>query len=212
MNRWIAGGAAALVSIALHALLLGGVLLTESGHGFSVRGGVGANSAVSEEEAVATLMLVDDPGFAAAADEPAPDVEHQLADPPDAEPASSGELSADREERATLFGRYLAQIQARVERAWLKPRTPIGAGAFECRLQLEQNARGEVMETTLQRCNGDTRWQVSLVNALERASPLPAPPDPNVFAESLQLSFRATAFVPGANEDDFEPPGIPAIQ
>jgi colicin import membrane protein len=208
MNRWIAGSAAALVSIALHALFVGGVLLTESGHGFSSRARAGANSAASEEEAI-TLMLIDDPGSAAADDEPMPDAESDLAD---AAHASSEDLIPDREEHATLFGRYLAQIQARVERAWLRPRTPIGAERFECHLQLAQNAHGEVMETTLERCNGDVRWQLSLVNALERASPLPAPPDPNVFAESLQLSFHATAFVPGADEEEFELPGTPVIQ
>lgn len=72
-------------------------------------------------------------------------------------------------------------------------------------MQVQQSNRGDVIEVALARCEGDTRWQLSLVHAIERASPLPAPPDPAVFTSSLQLAFQATAYVPGGSDEGFEP-------
>ena len=60
-------------------------------------------------------------------------------------------------------------------------------------------------EVTLKQCNGDARWQLSLVHAIESASPLPAPPDPAVFAASLTLEMRSEPYDPGRNGDGFEP-------
>lgn len=104
-----------------------------------------------------------------------------------------------------LAGRYIGQIDARIDRAWMRPRTPIGAPLFSCRVRIDQDRRGNVLEVTLERCNGDTRWQLSLVRAIESASPLPAPPDPAVFAPIVQMSFQATAYRPGAPEWKYEP-------
>jgi hypothetical protein len=72
-------------------------------------------------------------------------------------------------------------------------------------VQVTQSKQGEVQEVTVRDCNGSTRWQVSLVHAIERASPLPAPPDPVVFTDSLRLSFRSDAYVDGESEEGFEP-------
>jgi hypothetical protein len=112
---------------------------------------------------------------------------------------------ADPAMHALLFGRYVGQISARIERAWLRPRTPVADNAFACRVQIKQDRQGNVEETTLQRCNGDMRWQMSLVEAIQSASPLPAPPDPDVFANALILQFKSKGYVPGAAEEGFEP-------
>jgi len=53
--------------------------------------------------------------------------------------------------------------------------------------------RGEVQEVTLQRCNDDPTWQVSLVQAIQRASPLSAPPNEDVFSDVITLSFAANS-------------------
>src|SRR6185437_12842815 len=64
---------------------------------------------------------------------------------------------------------------------------------------------GNVEETTLQSCNGDARWQLSLVEAIQTASPLPAPPDPSVFADAVVMQFTSQGYVPGGTAIGFEP-------
>jgi hypothetical protein len=113
---------------------------------------------------------------------------------------------ADAAQHAMLYGRYLGQIQARIERAWMRPRTPIGGPKFYCRTRVTQDSRGYVIEIKLDHCNGTGRWQQSLVSAIKTASPLPAPPDPAVFADRLWLGFMSDAFDPNGSAEGFEPP------
>ena len=115
------------------------------------------------------------------------------------------EAPGDASGRAFMFGRYMGQITARISRAWSRPRTPVGGEEFACRIQINQDHTGLVKEVTLKQCNGDARWQLSLVHAIESASPLPAPPDPTVFAASLTLEMRLEQYDPGRNGDGFEP-------
>jgi len=111
---------------------------------------------------------------------------------------------SDAAAQAILVGRYMGQIDARIERAWRRPRTTVEEGLFSCRVRIEQDAQGGVKEITLERCNGDARWQVSLVQAIQLASPLPAPPDPKVFARVLRMDFRAEPYSPDAPQDEYE--------
>jgi len=227
--RWAGASVGALAAILIHVLVIEAVLLGTGGREQHLHRdeGLGANAVASDEEATATLILIEEPSDAPTPEDfmerlashgvvlqnlrltivsPEPALAASIeseSDSPDPT-AATDESTSDRSGRALLFGRYLGQIQARVERAWLRPRTPIGEDLFECRVQVLQSRRGDVLEVTLQRCNGDARWQVSLVRAIERASPLPAPPDPAVFAESLQLDFHSAAFYSGSDEDGFE--------
>lgn len=107
--------------------------------------------------------------------------------------------------RALLLGRYIGQISARVERAWIRPRTVIESDRFTCSARITQGSDGRVIEVELQNCNGDGRWQASLARAIQAASPLPAPPDQDVFARILTISFAAEQFAPGRDADGFEP-------
>jgi hypothetical protein len=109
---------------------------------------------------------------------------------------------------AMLYGRYVGQISARIERAWMKPRTPIGEDMFSCRLEISQDPTGAVLEVTLIHCNGDARWKSSLVSAARSASPLPAPPDPKVFTRKVMLDFLSAAYGSGASPEGFEPAAI----
>jgi len=109
-----------------------------------------------------------------------------------------------------LLGRYVGQIDARIQRAWLRPRDPVKEGVFSCRARIEQDASGVVNEIILEHCNGDSRWQMSLVHAIQLASPLPAPPDPKVFKRLLRLDFQAQPYSPGAAEELYESPMIAA--
>jgi len=113
--------------------------------------------------------------------------------------------SNDAGDRAMLFGRYMGQVNARIERAWLRPRSPTGDTHFQCQVSITQDKIGNVTEVTLQDCNGDALWQQSLVNAIQSASPLPAPPDPEVFSSTLTSRFESIEYNAGSPTDGFEP-------
>lgn len=114
--------------------------------------------------------------------------------------------------QSMLFGRYTGQIDARVQRAWRKPRTPVDESIavaaeppiFRCQARIKQDEAGFVKEVELFSCNGSPEWQVSLVRAIQRSSPLPAPPNPSVFTNVLTMSFEGRQFVAGYREDEYE--------
>jgi hypothetical protein len=115
------------------------------------------------------------------------------------------EAAGDQTQHALLYGRYLVQVQARIERAWMRPRAEIGAPRFSCRARIAQDRHGDVIGIRLDHCNGTQRWQQSLLSAIRTASPLPAPPDPSVYADSLWLNFESEGFRPGGSPEGFEP-------
>lgn len=117
---------------------------------------------------------------------------------PDATVADAGRLSK-------MYGRYVGQVSARIDRTWLRPRTAIGAPGFSCQVRLIQDVTGHIMEIMLEQCNGDSRWQLSLVQAIQSASPLPAPPDPDVFSRTLHLAFTGEAYSAQQSADQYEP-------
>jgi TonB C terminal len=104
--------------------------------------------------------------------------------------------TGDQAGHSALYGRYVGQMHARIDRAWLRPRTAIGAPMFQCEVQIDQDRTGRVSDVALVHCNGDARWQLSLVRAVEAASPLPAPPSRAVFARHVLLEFRAMSYSP----------------
>jgi hypothetical protein len=120
--------------------------------------------------------------------------------------------SGDPAGRARLFGIYTRQIQARIDRIWQRPRTPISETdpetaadeTFHCQVQVVQDAHGNVEEILLPNCNGSVAWQQSLVSAIREASPLPAPPDQKVFSKSITLEFVGLAYRQGDPTDNYE--------
>jgi TonB C terminal len=134
-----------------------------------------------------------------------------LADPNSQDRSAPAEAVGDQTQHALLYGRYLGQIQARIDRAWVRPRTEIGASRFSCRARIEQGTHGEVLNVKLDRCVGTPRWQQSLVSAIQTASPLPAPPDPSVYADVLALVFESDGFRPSDSSDGFEPANASAL-
>lgn len=121
--------------------------------------------------------------------------------------------AGDATQRALMFGRYTGQISARIERAWIRPRTPVMDGSlvaartsakggtagdiFTCRVQIRQDAEGNVREVLLLNCPGTEDWRHSLVVAIYQSSPLPAPPVPSVFESKLAMTFEAHTFREG---------------
>jgi hypothetical protein len=133
----------------------------------------------------------------------------------DEEQATQSALNGgDGTEQARLFGIYTGQIQARINRIWRRPRTPVNESdhaeaattdqSFQCRAQIVQDAKGNVKEILMLRCNGSLAWQRSLVIAIQQASPLPAPPSARVFSHSITFNFLGLAYVPGSPDDDYE--------
>jgi hypothetical protein len=122
----------------------------------------------------------------------------------------------DAAEQAQLFGLYTGQIQARIERVWRRPRSPVNesnttatasvAESFQCQVQIVQDLHGNVQEVLLLACNGSHEWQRSLVVAIQQASPLPAPPSETVFNQSVTLNFLGLQFAPGSPGDEYELP------
>jgi TonB C terminal len=127
----------------------------------------------------------------------------------DEQTAVSALDSGDPAARAALFGRYTVQIDARIERAWRRPRSPVTPASdpelFKCQVRIIQDAHGSVQEVQILSCNGSAAWQHSLVTAILASSPLPAPPDPNVFTRALTMTFSAGPYTTNSVADDYEP-------
>ena len=230
LSRSSVGVLAAIASVCLHVLLIGSMIQGFSGKRDkapdslgTVRGTVAAteeegalqwidvgeeSSSKSSDDDPATLPKVSwEPDKVVPTRLPVPHIELPTAPDKSRPAASVSEQPGD----SRLSGLYVGQINARIERAWLRPRTPIGAPTFVCRVRIDQAPTGAVEQVTLEQCNGSDRWQVSLVHAIETASPLPAPPDPSVFARILHLSFRGDAYNEGSPHDLYEPETSAAI-
>jgi hypothetical protein len=141
----------------------------------------------------------------------------------DEKQSASSVDSGDGTERARLVGIYTGQIQARIERIWLRPRSPVNETAsptntantdesFQCQVQIIQDGKGYVQEVLLPHCNGSAAWQHSLVLAIQQASPLPAPPSPTVFSHSIALILVGLPYSAGAPEGDYEIVPIRTVQ
>jgi len=198
--------------IAAHALAIAPLLVGNAGStvrqrrlgAVSVIRGVilevaSARSYLKEPQLSAPVLRTVD--FDALSHEPSHRLTRPKADPVAGEPGL-----------AVLYGRYLGQIQARIERAWLRPRAAIGSDLFRCQVQIDQGRGGEVGDITLQRCNGTAQWQESLVRAIEDASPLSAPPNPAVFTPHVLLVFRSTGYTQDAPSGEFQPIPAPAVR
>ena len=78
-------------------------------------------------------------------------------------------------------------IKKRIERVWLQPPA---VRIAPCEVVVEQDARGEVLSARVQGCRASQAWQDSLRNAVLKASPLPRPPDPELFDRRLVITFH----------------------
>ena len=83
---------------------------------------------------------------------------------------------------------WAAAIQARVQRAWIRPTS--ARSGLDCKVAVTQIPGGTVVAVKVLECNGDEVVRQSIEAAVFRASPLPAPPDPALFERNLELRFR----------------------
>jgi colicin import membrane protein len=87
-----------------------------------------------------------------------------------------------------LKAQYIAAIQAHVERRWFKPPgTPAGA---TCIAVVTQIPGGEVVGVRFGTCGGGEALRHSIETAIRNASPLPPPPQAELFEREVRLVFR----------------------
>ncbi len=91
---------------------------------------------------------------------------------------------------AGMLNQYVALIQQKVIRNWIKP--PTAKSGLECEVKVAQAMGGTVLSVEVGRCNGDVAVRNSIEAAVQRASPLPAPPDPRLFERNLLFIFKPT--------------------
>lgn len=88
----------------------------------------------------------------------------------------------------TMRQQYVAMIAQKVENNWLRP-----VGDFEgqsCDVVVTQTQSGDVIDVALQSCTSDLAFQRSVERAVRKASPLPLPPDPELFERQIFFTFK----------------------
>jgi hypothetical protein len=211
-RSWTATAVCASFALALHGALVSSLVLYGAAAYVDPKQKLYAGSSVGDGEEFSTTLVFVEASVAAQADseasptgfppitltrpelpadEPAPEDQDALPDATEESAMVSAEPAGDAAQ-AALRGKYTGQVAARIERAWTLPRSVENAADFACQVRIEQDRDGNVLSTELLRCDDDTSWQLSLVHAIERASPLTAPPDPSVFSQQLVLSFSAS--------------------
>ena len=86
------------------------------------------------------------------------------------------------------FNEYVAQIQDKVQRQWLRPQ---GASkGLSCKVRVRQIPGGEVVEVRVVQSSGNTAFDQSVERAVLKASPLPRPRDASLFAQEIEFSFE----------------------
>ena len=83
---------------------------------------------------------------------------------------------------------YMIQIAQKVENNWLRPAN-ISEGS-SCNVRVTQTMRGDVIDVRLQSCVSDNAFQRSVERAVRKASPLPMPPNPDVFDREISFTFK----------------------
>jgi hypothetical protein len=163
------------------------------------------DTTIKRSDDLPSLTFAPAPPSDAAVSASPPEVRESPESTQSSQSASAEEaVSGDQREYALMAGRYFQQITARIERAWTRPKSPIQGGLFTCRVRVTQDRRGSIQEVSLSHCNGDQRWQQSLLTAVKTASPLPGAPDPRVFARVLRFKLSSPEYAKSASGQGFE--------
>ncbi|MDH5473840.1 MAG: cell envelope integrity protein TolA [Gammaproteobacteria bacterium] len=83
---------------------------------------------------------------------------------------------------------YIKSIEQKVARNWLPP-VKMQPG-WSCEVSVKQNPLGEVTSVKMLNCTGSSAFNSTVERAVKKASPLPLPPDPQVFEANIQFTFR----------------------
>ena len=91
-------------------------------------------------------------------------------------------------EEAGLLDLYKAMIEQKVRRNWIRP--PSAKAGVECTVNISQIPGGQVIDVRIAECNADEATRLSIEAAVFKASPLPEPPDPNLFERNIIFIFK----------------------
>lgn len=106
----------------------------------------------------------------------------------DEQAAEEQRLAAARERKVrSLIDHYMALIQQKVERNWIRP--PGSTQGLSCSLLVRLMPGGGVQRATLVSSSGEELFDRSVVNAVYKASPLPLPADTALFDRFRELEF-----------------------
>jgi colicin import membrane protein len=104
------------------------------------------------------------------------------------EKARSAAKVARAARMAPEVDKYKAAIRQKVERNWIRPAS--SRKGLQCTVHVRQAPGGEVLEAKVVRSSGDPIYDRSVENAVYKASPLPTPPNPEVFDRDIEFIFR----------------------
>jgi colicin import membrane protein len=102
------------------------------------------------------------------------------------------ELAAREQFLREAIARHAALIKQRVERYWSLPL--MSSGNLSCTLRITMMPSGAVTSVQIAQSSGDSAFDNSAIAAVQKASPLPVPGDPDVLAKFRNFNFR---FRPG---------------
>ncbi len=83
---------------------------------------------------------------------------------------------------------YIMMIAQKVENSWLRPVTAYAGQS--CEVIVTQTMAGDVIDVQVQSCTSDNVFQRSVERAVRSASPLPLPPDPELFERKIYFKFK----------------------
>ncbi len=87
-----------------------------------------------------------------------------------------------------LRAQYIKMIERKSFNSWTPP-SDMKEGWY-CEVMVQQNALGDVTSVKMIKCDGSEAFKSSVERAVLKASPLPAPPDPQVFDKKIQFTFK----------------------
>jgi len=88
----------------------------------------------------------------------------------------------------TQLQQYMMQIKQQVNNNWLRPVTTTAGQS--CEVIVTQTMSGDVIDVRVQACTSDKAFQRSVERAVRKASPLPLPPDPELFDREIYFKFK----------------------
>ena len=87
------------------------------------------------------------------------------------------------------YAQYQSSVRSKIIRQWISTSSgPEGEQAIRARIQVRINASGAVISKNVVRSSGNESFDLSALRAIERASPLPPPPE-GIKAEALSEGF-----------------------
>ncbi len=87
-----------------------------------------------------------------------------------------------------LEDQYVRMLRNRIEQNWNRP--PSAQKGLDCWVNVTQIPSGNVINVSVDNCNGDDAVVQSIERAVQRASPLPLPPVQALFERNLRLEFK----------------------